>query len=234
MIDMDKLLSGAIPETLEEKTAAAGQLVRIARRIVPVTSLLIAAARRDHFRQSVTGWVEWCRTTFDFEASDRDHRRAIGEMLLDSRGNPALYRRLFVLDKEKLIAITRIPQSELSAFMGDSAVEKMSRDDVRAAVKAWLKEEAKDKGRPQQEELPGFAEIIGKVLSLPPSDMLDSIADDTTAKKSFDAGIGLFGAALEYKKHAETVDVEFLQSTRKMLLDEVAEIEAALAKAAQV
>ena len=63
--------------------------------------------------------------------------------------------------------------------------------------------------------------------------MLNSIADDAIAEKSFDAGIGLFGAALEYKKNAETIDVEFLQSTRKMLLDEIAEIEAALAKVTQ-
>ena len=236
MIDMEKLLSGAIPESLTEKTEAAGAIIRIARRIVPVTSLLIAAARRDHFRQSVTEWTAWCAENFDLDGAERDHRRAIGELLLAVRENTDLFETLFALSFDKLHALTRIPAEQIAAFLshlpGD--VAKMTRDDLRDEVKRWLGEtvrERKDAANSEQPELPGFSEVVGTILRMPPQQLLDEVTDSECAKRLLDGGFRLVGSALEFKKREEHPDVLFLQSVKAALIQEIEEIEAAIARA---
>lgn len=236
MIDMEKLLSGAIPESLAEKTEAAGAIIRIARRIVPVTSLLIAAARRDHFRQSVTEWTAWCAENFDLDGAERDHRRAIGELLLAVRENTDLFATLFTLSFDKLISLTRIPAEQIATFLshlkGD--IRKISRDDLRDEVKRWLGEtvrERKDAANSEQPELPGFSDAVGTILRMPPQQLLDEVTDSDCAKRLLDGGFRLVGSALEFKKREKHPDVLFLQSVKAALIQEIEEIEAAIARA---
>lgn len=236
MIDMEKLLSGAIPESLTEKTEAAGAIIRIARRIVPVTSLLIAAARRDHFRQSVTEWTAWCAENFDLDGAERDHRRAIGELLLAVRENTDLFETLFALSFDKLHALTRIPAEQIAAFLshlpGD--VAKMTRDNLRDEVKRWLGETVQERkgGRnPDQPELPGFSDAVGAILRMQPQQLLDEVTDNESAKRLLDGGFRLVGSALEFKKRESVPDVAFLQSVKAALIQEIEEIESAIARA---
>lgn len=236
MIDMEKLLSGAIPESLAEKTEAAGAIIRIARRIVPVTSLLIAAARRDHFRQSVTEWTAWCAENFDLDGAERDHRRAIGELLLAVRENTDLFETLFALSFDKLHALTRIPAEQIAAFLshlpGD--VAKMTRDNLRDEVKRWLGETVQERkgGRnPDQPELPGFSDAVGAILRMQPQQLLDEVTDNESAKRLLDGGFRLVGSALEFKKRESVPDVAFLQSVKAALIQEIEEIESAIARA---
>lgn len=236
MIDMEKLLSGAIPESLAEKTEAAGAIIRIARRIVPVTSLLIAAARRDHFRQSVTEWTAWCAENFDLDGAERDHRRAIGELLLAVRENTDLFETLFTLSFDKLHALTRIPAEQIAAFLshlpGD--VAKMTRDNLRDEVKRWLGETVQERkgGRnPDQPELPGFSDAVGAILRMQPQQLLDEVTDNESAKRLLDGGFRLVGSALEFKKRESVPDVAFLQSVKAALIQEIEEIESAIARA---
>ena len=236
MIDMEKLLSGSIPESLEEKTEAAGAIIRIARRIVPVTSLLIASARRDHFGKSVTEWTAWCSENFDLDGAERDHRRAIGDLLLAVRENTDLFETLFALSFDKLISLTRIPPDQIAAFLshlkGD--IRKISRDDLRDEVKRWLGEkvqERKGAANQDQPELPGFSEAVGAILSMQPQRLLAEVTDDESAKRILDGGFRLVGSALEFKKREEHPDVLFLQTVKTALLQEIEEIEAAIARA---
>lgn len=236
MIDMEKLLSGAIPESLAEKTEAAGAIIRIARRIVPVTSLLIAAARRDHFRQSVTEWTAWCAENFDLDGAERDHRRAIGELLLAVRENTDLFETLFALSFDKLHALTRIPAEQIAAFLshlpGD--VAKMTRDNLRDEVKRWLGETVQERkgGRnPDQPELPGFSDAVGAILRMQPQQLLNEVTDNESAKRLLDGGFRLVGSALEFKKREPVPDVAFLQSVKAALIQEIEEIESAIARA---
>lgn len=236
MIDMEKLLSGAIPESLTEKTEAAGAIIRIARRIVPVTSLLIAAARRDHFRQSVTEWTAWCAENFDLDGAERDHRRAIGELLLAVRENTDLFETLFALSFDKLHALTRIPAEQIAAFLshlpGD--VAKMTRDNLRDEVKRWLGETVQERkgGRnPDQPELPGFSDAVGAILRMQPQQLLNEVTDNESAKRLLDGGFRLVGSALEFKKREPVPDVAFLQSVKAALIQEIEEIESAIARA---
>ena len=119
-MDLNEILNGQIPASLEEKTAAAGNLVYLSRRIVPVTSLLIAAARRDNFDRDLAGWTQWCRESLDLDGSDRDHRRAIGDLLLDVRDQTDVYNTLFTLAFDKLLPLTRIPSSGIVTSSGKS------------------------------------------------------------------------------------------------------------------
>ena len=235
MIDMEKLLSGAIPETLEDKTAAAAAIVRIARRIVPVTSLLIAAARRDHFKKSVTEWTEWCSDNFDLDGAERDHRRAIGDLLLAVRENADLFETLFTLSFDKLHALTRIPANQIAAFLSHLPdVSRMTRDDLRIAVKQWLGEEVTERKKltdPDQPALPGFTDAVGTILRIPPQQLLDEVKDDACAKRLLDGGFRLVGSALEFKKQEKHPDVLFLQSVKAALVQEIEEIESAIARA---
>ena len=236
MIDMEKLLSGSIPESLEEKTEAAGAIIRIARRIVPVTSLLIASARRDHFGKSVTEWTAWCSENFDLDGAERDHRRAIGDLLLAVRENTDLFETLFALSFDKLISLTRIPPDQIAAFLShlNGDIRKISRDDLRDEVKRWLGEkvqERKGAANQDQPELPGFSEAVGAILSMQPQRLLAEVTDDESAKRILDGGFRLVGSALEFKKREEHPDVLFLQTVKTALLQEIEEIEAAIARA---
>lgn len=236
MIDMEKLLSGSIPESLEEKTEAAGAIIRIARRIVPVTSLLIASARRDHFGKSVTEWTAWCSENFDLDGAERDHRRAIGDLLLSVRENTDLFATLFALSFDKLHALTRIPAAQVAAFLShlSADVARMSRDDLRDEVKRWLGETVQNRkgGRnPDQPELPGFSDVVGAILRMQPQQLLDEVTDNESAKRLLDGGFRLVGSALEFKKREPVPDVAFLQSVKAALIQEIEEIESAIARA---
>ena len=239
-INLDNLLSGMIPETLEGKTAAAGQLVRIARRIVPVTSLLIASARRDHFAGAVAAWADWCRETFDIDGADRDHRRAIGDLLLGVRDNTALFQMLFQLQFDKLHALTRIPATQLPAFLSHlgSNIARMTREELRDAVKLWIGEEVpqhKSDASAKSAAMadPAFSAMLDAILRMSPENLLSEVHDENSAAAILNSGFRLMGSALEYKKSEPMPDVEFLSSVKSALLGEIAEIESAIARAGE-
>lgn len=218
----EEIIKGNIPSSLEEKTLAASNLVYISRRIVPVTSLLIASARRDNFPRDVSGWIAWCRTSLELEGSDRDHRRAIGDLLLDTRDQTVVYNTLFLLPFDKLLAMTRIPADQVAAFLSHYKVAEMDREKVRKAVAEWLCEAVKEKE--PEPELTGFEEALAAIGVMKPAEICVQIADETVANSALSAGLGLLGASLEWHKR-EKRDLSLLQGLRASLLDEVKALE---------
>ena len=221
-MDLKEILNGQIPVSLEDKTLAASQLLYLSKRIVPITSLLIAAARRDNFDKDLAGWTQWCRESLELEGSDRDHRRAIGDLLLDVRDQTAVYNTLFTLAFDKLLVLTRIPADQIAAFLSHHDVKAMKRDDVRAAVAEWLGEKPREKT--ETPDLPGFAAALEAISCMEPSAICVRVADETAANNALSAGLGLLGASLAYHKR-EKKDLELLQGLRASLLDEVKELE---------
>ena len=226
-MEMTDLLNGQIPASLEDKTAAAGHLGFLSRRIVPVTAMLIAAARRDNFKDDKHGWFDWCREAMDMEGTDRDHRRAIGDMLLDVRGKTAVYNTLFSLAFDKLLAMTRIPGDQIAAFLSHHDVGKMNRDEVRSAVAVWLGEKPREKY--EQPSLPGFDNALSAICTMAPAEICKEVKNGEAATRALSAGLGLLGASLAYHKRAGK-DVELLQDLRASLLDEVKELEGIIAE----
>ena len=222
MTDLAEILNGQIPASLEDKTAAAGNLVYLSRRIVPVTSLLVASARRDNFAHDPAGWAQWCRENMELEGSDRDHRRAIGDLLLDVRDQNDVYNTLFGLPFDKLLVLTRISADQIAAFLSHYDVRKMRRDEVRAAVAEWLGETPKEKDATP--DLPGFAAALEAISCMEPDAICVRVSDEAAAQSALSAGLGLLGASLAYHKR-ERKDLELLQGLRASLLDEVKELE---------
>ena len=235
-MSFEELLAGNIPVTLEEKTMAAGMLLKISRRIVPVTSLLLASARRDHFERDTAGWVRWCREHFEMEGSDRDHRRAIGELLLDMRENTAAYNTLFFLAFDKLLSLTRLEDPhtkkvdprQVAAFLSHYNVKEMKREEVRDAVALWLNEKPRE--RSIESDLPGFTAAVEAITQMKESALCIRISDEESAGSALKAGFMLLGATLHYHTNAERKNVELLQGFRLELLQGIEQLETHLAE----
>lgn len=222
---MNELLKGEIPFSLEEKTLAAKDLLYLSKRIVPVTSLLIASARRDNFENDTSSWTSWCRENLEMDGSDRDHRRAIGDMLLDTRAEEKVYDTLFFLPFDKLLSLTRIPAGELAAFLSHYRVKNLKREEVRDAVAQWRGEEIKE--RNITEDLPGFSAALGAITAMTPDAVCIRVSDANSANMALRASFRLLGASLNYHKTFEK-NVEFLQQMKLELMDEVRGLEQAI------
>ena len=221
-ITITDVLKGEIPFSLEEKTLAAKDLFYISKRIVPVTSLLIASARRDNFSDRTGEWTQWCRENLEMEGSDRDHRRAIGEMLLDTRDNHHIYNLLFSLSFDKLYALTRLKIEELPPFLSHYRVKDMTREEVRDAVAQWNNEEVKE--RNTTEDLPGFTAALGALNAMTPDALCVRISDPAMANMALHSSLMLLDAGLNFHK-TQVKNVEFLQKLKLELMDEVRELE---------
>ena len=222
------LFSGEIPESLEGKTTLAVNLVKLSRRIVPVTAMLVASASDDNFKGDRDGWFEWCAENIPLDKSELHHRRQVGRMLIGVRGvNSGAFKRLFELDGTKLLQIDQIPVEKIPGFLSHYKVEGMKRDAVRDAVAVFLGLPAKEKN--EQPDLPGFEEAVAGLVVLVKDKRFDweyAVGDEEQAEKCIYSGWGLMGAALAYHKRQK--DVEALNDIKLQLLDEAREIEAAI------
>ena len=163
-VTLDDVLNGILPQSLEDYTAACGELIKLARRIVPVSALLVASCRREHFFGQRAAWVDWAKEATGLEGSELHHRRAIGDLLLDARDvHEPSFRRLFELDSRKLLPICQISKDQIIAFLKEYKVEGMSREEVRDAVKVFL---GLTLDMPRQPKLPGFDEAVEAVSRL--------------------------------------------------------------------
>ncbi len=224
-----ELFTGNIPESLEGKTALAGDLVRLSRRIVPVTAMLVAAASDDNFPNDSRGWLEWCQDNVPLDKFELHHRRQIGRMLIKVKDiNQKSFERLFELDGKKLLPIAKIPVEKIPGFLSHYKVENMGRDEVRDAVSDFLGEVKESK--PKQLKLPGFeaaVEGLGKLVESK-FDWEYAVGDEDQAQTCLQSGFGLMGAALAYHKRQQDPDIEYLNNIKLQLLDEAREIEAAI------
>lgn len=217
---------GELPVTLEDKTAACSELLRYAKRIVPVTALLVAGCRRDHFAFDVAGWIAWARETTGLEGSELQHRRAIGELLLDVRPRSGkAFDVLFAADSRKLLPICRLEVEQVPAFLSHYPIQRMTRQEVRDAVREYLGETVAAPVRPQQPALPGFESSLDTLTGLDIDDYRSAVTTPDVAAKSLTAAMGLLGASLEYHKTAAEPDIETLLAAKAALQAELAELD---------
>ncbi|MDD5697996.1 MAG: hypothetical protein PHH77_05220 [Victivallaceae bacterium] len=160
-------------------------------------AVLVASARRDNFKDDVVGWVDWARGN-ELAGSDLHHLRQIGNLLLDV--GDELYRRLFPVDTEKLLAMSRLPREDIPRFLEAYPPEKLSRDEVRAAVCECLGEESKaGKGDKYQPDMFEAVEAFLKV----DDDKLDNLFMDErfngeTVGKYYKSGMVLVENVVNY------------------------------------
>ncbi len=227
LVLIDDILKGISNTDLKEKESACAKIVHMAKRMVPLISLAVARARRDNFGDDANKWSQWCEEHTLLCGSELHHRRAIGDMLLFTQEqNSALFEELFVLDCNKLLAITRISLSELKAFIAqlDKKLCDLSRDEVRNAVRQWIGETPKN--IVQQLTFPGFDEVLKSAESLDVESLYDAVSNISIAEKSLSTGFKFVGASLEYLKRNK--DFHALKSAKESLLSEILDIEQAM------
>ncbi len=226
----ERVASGDIPEDVAEITSGCKQLLRVNSRVSQTIAVCIAAV---YERSDLKEWCRWCRDELGLESvSYRSHLAKVGKMLLNLlRDESALpyYTRLFECDVAKLLTLSRLPENEVVAFLSRNPdLERVGREELRRRVAEWLGEEVSEAGQP---ELPGFEAALAAAANLPVESFAGAVKTPDQAEQALYSGLGFLAAALEYEKRAETVDVKKLTEIKQELLDEVAEIEAAIDKA---
>lgn len=224
MPQLEEIAAGnAIPDTIEQITMSLAALAQIARIIVPVSSLLLAQARKVHFRQDVRAWAAWAKQHTGYEGAILHHRRAIGDMLIAVLPkDKKTFRTLIELPEDKLLCLTRIKPSEMQQFVATHSVKSLSRGEVRQAVSIWL-------GEPQPEEnqpfLPGFNKIIEAIEKIEPEELATAVTDSEIAQKAMIGGMSMLAAAVEFHKKEKNLAVlDALQSALRDEADKIADI----------
>ena len=244
----DELINGLIPAELAAKSVAAEEVARFTRRSIPLTAMLIAAARRDNFKNDYEGWMQWCADRMGVTKADkRCHLDNIGRMLLmiQQTRHQAVFRLLFEMDSEKLLAITRLVKgtaataedvAEVISFANrfGSDLQEMSRDRIRLYVKQWLGltqadgegEFAEAAEKPAQMMLPGFERSIELFRDLTPETARVMVKTAEVADKTAYAGMLLVDSYVNYvQQHAGHADRETLAGLKAQLLDLVDQID---------
>ena len=244
----DELINGLIPAELAAKSVAAEEVARFTRRSIPLTAMLIAAARRDNFKSDYEGWMQWCANRMGvIKADKRCHLDNIGRMLLmlQQTRHQGVFRLLFEMDSEKLLAITRLVKgtaataedvAEVISFANRFGydLQEMSRDRIRLYVKQWLGlaqadgegEFAEAAEKPAQMMLPGFERSIDLFRDLTPETARVMVKTAEVANKTAYAGMLLVDSYVNYvQQHASHADRETLAGLKAQLLDLVDQID---------
>ena len=244
----DELINGLIPAELAAKSVAAEEVARFTRRSIPLTAMLIAAARRDNFKNDYEGWMQWCADRMGVTKADkRCHLDNIGRMLLmiQQTRHQAVFRLLFEMDSEKLLAITRLVKgtaataeevADVISFANSfrSDLQEMSRDRIRLYVKQWLGlaqadgevEFAEATEKPAQMMLPGFERSIDLFRDLTPETARVMVKSRDVADKAVYGGMILVDSYVNYvQQHAGHADRETLHDLKAQLLDLVDQID---------
>ena len=245
----DELINGLIPAELAAKSVAAEEVARFTRRSIPLTAMLIAAARRDNFKNDYEGWMQWCADRMGvIKADKRCHLDNIGRMLLmiQQTRHQGVFRLLFEMDSEKLLAITRLVKgtaataedvAEVISFANRfrSDLQEMSRERIRLYVKQWLRlaqadgevEFAEATEKPAQMMLPGFERSIELFRDLTPETASSMVKSGDVADKAGYAGYLLVNSYVNYAHaHDGFARVKDLTILKSRLLDLIDRIDA--------
>jgi len=208
-----------IPAELDGKTLCLQEMVSFAKRYRATVAVLLASARRDNFNNDVSGWVEWARNN-ELAGSDLHHLRQIGNLLLDVEDN--LYPRLFSVDTEKLLAMSRLPVKDIPKFLKAYPPEKLNRDEIRQAVCECLGEEPKSKKSSKYQ--PGLWESLDALAEKDEQDFqamaMDEKFDDTSARKFAMGSLGMMTACRTYWRANGGDSAEIMAAIEKQLRDE--------------
>ena len=229
---LNKFETGAVAElSLEELTTGAAFCLKVSARTASVLAVTVAKIRKEHL-SDVTEWVNFCKATFDLEGSYLHQIHKVGKMLLSvTCHTPKVYTILFNLELYKQLAITQIPAEQIDTFIKTQTrpLAKMTRAEVRAAVSVFLGRTAEVATVADQPVLPGFDRWLNSCAEFEPAAIVNAVASDDTAHRSFSAGCLLLGAALDYQRRRNVPDTNLLMSLKAALLDEIQSIENILA-----
>lgn len=229
---LNKFETGAINElTLEDLTNGAVFCLRVSAKTTSVLAVTVAKIRQEHLTD-VTEWSKFCKATFALEGSYLHQIHKVGKMLLSVvYYTPKVYTILFNLCFDKQLPVTQIPAEQIDTFIKvqTKPLAKMTRAEVRAAVSVFLGKTSEVATVAEQPALPGFDKWLNSCAEFEPAAIVNAVASDDTAHRSFSAGCLLLGAALDYQRRRNVPDTNLLMSLKAALLDEIQSIENILA-----
>ena len=135
-------------------------------------------------------------------------------------GHSVTYKKLLSADFEKLVKLTTIKgYKSLTSFLSKYDVTQMTRKEVETQVDIFL-------GKPQKEQpfLPGLEDTLGVIIEDGGKNLLKSVDNKASAWKNVHAGMGIFGAGMEFYKKQDTPDIEELIIIERELKDELKQI----------
>lgn len=235
---LDKIANGEAAEaSLEELTAAGASLIQVGAKIRQTLAVVAIDARA--FFDNDFDWVAWVDETLKpSNRADRCHLIDVGKLLSSLRNDGRYimiqcYKDIFALDFFKLLSLCRIAKrrklDEIPAFLSHTpGYAKIKREKFRDAVAAWLGEQPD--AASEQPLLPGFDDALDTFAGVDSQALRKAVADPETAQRSLRAGLGLFGAAINYELEQSAPDVMTLQTIRAALIAEAQKIENRLAE----
>lgn len=214
----EMIADGMFPSNFEDLTTCGRSLVRVNARITQMLAMVVAAGR-EHFGHNITTWIEWCKSELNIDnASYRCHLQQIGDMLHGLRKDDCCiqqYKKAIALSFDKLLAIARIDAAGRAAFISHYPnLNTMERDEVRAAVAAWLNEAAPEAAT--QPSLPGFDKALDTIIAIDEVKLFELAAskkfDTVTAFRMSYSGVQLCRASISHlADHIDELDPEMLE-----------------------
>lgn len=138
------------PTELEELASYAQELQRAGESAASRVSMLVAKARRVHFREE-SGFHKWAKERLGFSSNHTSHYAKIGGLLLDV--GETGFRKLSALSFDKLLAVARLDAAKADALLAGKDLASMTREQLRDAVREELGEpKPEPKQTPSAEE----------------------------------------------------------------------------------
>lgn len=101
-----------------------------------VRCMVIAEVSRLHGGEE--SWVSWVMERCGgYTKSELHHKRKVGRLLL-GKSRTQWHAQLMTLTQDKLLSLTRLPEHLVEKYLEKVAICKLTRDQVRASVNAWL------------------------------------------------------------------------------------------------
>ena len=227
---------GRIPEDAVELDQLARDIVAAAGTSTQTLAVIVAVRREQ--MDTTPQWLRWAAEELGLSGSYLHHLRKVGDMLLHlaTAGSVAAqhYRRVFPLAYNRLIVLARLRGDEIIEFLrANPNLEGRSREELRSLVDAW-QGLAKEDRRSRQPSLPGldlFLEFAERNEDKATEIFTAAAATPERAEMCVKTGFRLVAGALANYKAAPAAHLEKLAQIRADLVDELTELDAAIAAA---
>jgi len=148
LVHLRSRLDLSLPDSLEDLDNRIRENVRIGRQAALTICVLIAHARDTFFPDAPAEWLTWARDAFGYERRFCFECLKAGRLLIGA-SDECTIDALLQCDMHKLELLAKLPSQHLRPFLERNDPATMSRDQVRAKVKAWLGDEDNDDGADQ-------------------------------------------------------------------------------------
>lgn len=220
-----------IPDSIAEKTEWISALNSHSKKVAPISSCLIFSAKENNFKGEESEWMHWALNKFKFASKSYVHKcHHVGKVLLES--DEKTFVKLAALAFEKLYDMRELGPL-LPSFIQKNDVDRMTRDEVREAVKKALGEEPKEK-----EEKSKFWKAVEVIAKSKTPEIFTAVKDatETDLVNGTKAALTLTAACIEKLKSYpdDKIDPQYLKRMEAFLQEQMKDIAEMKFRAARI